>query len=150
MLRQYSKSRGFTIIELITIIAVIGILATIGIVSWSGAQNRARQNSFQANAEQVKLRLGELFTENSRYPKNKDGVCTYLQTIHNTTLHEEFCTGANNAAYSYAASGSSTSSVTCYDAGDTPNTPVCVSYTITVAKSNWSGGSSDTDIIVRP
>lgn len=149
---KQSTSRGFTIVELLTIIAVIGILATIGIISWSGAQNRAKQNSFQANAEQVKLKMGEYFTDHNRFFKDKTGVCSYLQSLQATTLHAEFCTGVNNGAYVYQASATNPPPVTpCYDVTDTPtNTPACSTYTITVAKSNWNGGSADSDITVRP
>ena len=148
-----SGSRGFTIVELVTIIAVIGILAAIGIFSWSGAQNSARKNSFQTNAEQVKLKLGEYFTEHNRYFKDKTSVCIYLEDIQSTALHEEFCTSTNNSgAYEYVASAATLPTVTaCLIEDDTPtNTPSCISYMITVEKANWNGSGTDADIIVKP
>lgn len=134
MLREYSKSRGFTIIELLTIIAVIGILAAISIVSWSGVQNQARRNDFQANAEQVKLKLGEYFTEHNSYYKTKAEVETYLDSIGAASLSDTF----SAAAYQYATTpGACTTS-----AAD------CVSYTITVTNASF-GGSGDS-VVVRP
>lgn len=143
---KQSINRGFTIVELVIIIAVIGILATIGIISWSGAQNKARKTNFQANSEQVKLKLGEYFTENSRYPKNRSSVCSYLQATQSTSLYTEVCTGPNNGAYGYTATPTG-----CYDAADTPtNTPACTTYTISVTKSNWNGAASESDISITP
>jgi prepilin-type N-terminal cleavage/methylation domain-containing protein len=143
---------GFTIVELIVVVVAIGILATIAIISYSGTQNRAKKSNFSSNAQQVKLKLGEYFTDNNRYPKDKTTACTYLNGISVPTLYAEFCTGSNNAAYSYTASASTPPPVVaCYNAADIPtNTPACATYTITVTKSNWNGASSDTDITVTP
>jgi prepilin-type N-terminal cleavage/methylation domain-containing protein len=151
MKQTLGKRSGFTLVELIITISVIGILVTIGIVSWSSAQTRAKKNSFQANSEQVKLKLGEYFTDNNRYPKDKTTACSYLTSINASTLQAEFCTGPNNAAYVYAGSATAAPPVvSCYNASDTPtNTPACATYTITVAKTSWGGGSSDTDIVVK-
>lgn len=134
---KQSTNRGFTIVELITIIAVIGILATIGIISWSGAQNRAKKSSFQASAEQVKLKLGEYFTDKNRYPANQADVATYLGDIGSGTLKTEF----EKSAYQYTATPPS-----CATTGGDP----CTSYTITVPKSNWNGDAADTNITVSP
>lgn len=134
---QQRADRGFTIIELVVTIAVIGILATIGIVSYSGTQNRAKQQSFSSNAEQVKLKLGEYFTDKGRYPATKADVATYLGDIGNATLKTEL----EKSAYGYERSPAG-----CATTGGTP----CSSYTITVAKTNWNGSASESDISVRP
>lgn len=140
---------GFTIVELIIVITCIGILATVAMVSYSSTINRSKKSSFDSSAQQVKLKLGEYFTDNNRYPKNKTVVCTYLNSLGNPTLYAEFCTGTNNAAYAYAATASPPA--TCYDAADTPtNTPACATYTITVDKTNWKGTSSESNITVTP
>ena len=129
-------TKGFTIVELIIIITVIGIRATIGIISWSGAQNRAKKNSYQATAEQVKLKLGEYFTEKNRYYGTKAEVETYLGDIGSGTLKTEF----QKTAYEYTALPGG-----CSTAGT-----ACTTYTITVPKSNWNGGSSESNISVAP
>lgn len=135
-----SENRGFTIVELITIIVIIGILATIGIMSWTGAQNKAKYNSYLSTAEQVKLKLGEYFTEKNKYPGTEAEVSQYLQDIGSASLKTEFDT----SPYVYEARGASNAA--CTTAGPT----YCTTYTITVQKSHWNGGASDADISVRP
>ena len=41
----YTKSRGFTIVELLIVIVVIAILAAITVVAYNGIQNRERMMS---------------------------------------------------------------------------------------------------------
>jgi prepilin-type N-terminal cleavage/methylation domain-containing protein len=133
VIKKYGQKSGFTIVELIVIIVVIGILATIGVVSWSGAQNRAKKTTFQSNSDQVKLKLGEYFTDNNRYPVDKPAVITHLGA---NALSTEF----NKTAYEYVPSGSGC-----------PGVPAnCTSYTITVNKTNWNGDVSDSNLVVMP
>ena len=123
---------GFTIVELIVVIAVIGILASIAIVSYSGSQNRAKKSSFEANAQQVKLKLGDYMTDKNGYPRTKADVQAYLDTLNNPTLKTEF----DKTAYTYVASGCGTAPA------------LCDSYTITVAGTNWSASSES--VTVQP
>lgn len=133
------RKNGFTIVELVVVIAVIGILSGIAIVSYATSQQRAAKTSFDTNAQQVKLKLGEYFTDNNRYPENKNTVFAYLNNPSGNTLAAEF----NKSAYTYAALNAS-------DGSCSASPQTCVKYTITIPKSNWSGGASDTDIVVRP
>jgi prepilin-type N-terminal cleavage/methylation domain-containing protein len=48
-----SKSRGFTIVELLIVIVVIGILAAITIVAYNGITNRAKLSKAQSAAALV-------------------------------------------------------------------------------------------------
>jgi len=60
-----SKSKGFTIVELLVVIVVIGILAAITIVSYTGITARANTSSAKANAGTVLERLNIYLTEKS-------------------------------------------------------------------------------------
>lgn len=131
--------KGFTVVELVVVIAVIGILSSIAIVSYTTSQQRATKTSFDTSAQQVKLKLGEYFTDNNRYPETKNAAYVFLNNPSGNTLAAEF----NKSAYVYAALNATDSSCT-----GSPQT--CVKYTITVAKTNWNGGASDADVVVRP
>ena len=53
MSQTQTKSRGFTIVELLIVIVVIAILAAITIVAYNGIQNRARTSASQSAANTV-------------------------------------------------------------------------------------------------
>lgn len=139
MLPKLQKISGFTIVELVVVIAVIGILSSIAIVSYVTSQQRATKTSLDTNAQQVKLKLGEYFTDNNRYPETKNAAYSYINSPSGNTLATEF----NKPIYVYTALNASDGSCS-----SSPQT--CVKYTITVAKNNWNGGVSDADIVVRP
>lgn len=134
--------KGFTVVELIIVIVVIGILASIVIVSYSGSQQRANRSSAESTLQQVKLKLGEYFTDNNRYPATKSDVSTYLQSLNQTTLKSGFDTissDTTNFTYTPTPSG-------CATTGGTP----CSSYTMTLQRAYWKGGTSDTSVVVTP
>lgn len=135
---KHTFQKGFTIVELIVIIVVIGILASIATVSYSGSQKRAQKSAFDASAQQVKLKLGDYFTDKNKYPLDKTEIDTYLKDTGSTSLATEFA----KPAYAYYPTTNAN--------GACSATVACEKYRITVTKINWSGGSSDTDINVYP
>lgn len=140
MVTQTANKRGFTIVELIIIITVIGILASIGIISYSGYRQRAAKAAADSTVQQTKLKLGEYFTDNNKYPVNTAAVTTYLTSIGQTALSSDMsAVVAGGGTYVASPSG-------CDNSASNP----CTGYTITVPKAYWSGGSTDTDIVVTP
>lgn len=130
---------GFTIIELITVITIIGILAAIGTVSYSGYQKRAAKSDVVSTAQQVKLKLGEYFTDKNNYPENKAAVVTYIGGV-GSQLGDAFNLTKNSQSIQYAPFPSGCGGAT---------SPRCTSYTITIPGPYWGGASTENEVI-RP
>lgn len=130
--RKQSAS-GFTIIELIVVISVIGILATIGVLSYNSYRQRAAKTAAESTAQQVKLKLGEYFTDNNRYPIDAAAVDTYLRLVKATTTADDFDKMIDAGATYAPTADDGSNCVT----GGTP--PPCAKYTITVPASYWNG-----------
>lgn len=60
-----SKSRGFTIVELLIVIIVIAILATLGVVAYNGVTNSARDKAVLSDSEGVASEVVRYATNNS-------------------------------------------------------------------------------------
>ena len=65
---KQTKSRGFTIVELLIVIVVIAILAAITIVAYNGIQNRAKTSAGQAGVNSLIKKVAAFNTINSVYP----------------------------------------------------------------------------------
>ena len=78
MTLKQTKSRGFTIVELLIVIVVIAILAAITIVAYNGIQNRAKTSAGQAAANALMKKVEAYNTINSAYP-------AFCQLTTNTT-----------------------------------------------------------------
>lgn len=129
--RKHSKS-GFTIVEIIVIVTVIGILTTIGVVSYGGYRTRAAKSQAESTVQQVRLKLGEYYTDNNKYPLAAANVNTEIRTLGINTATADSFQAMIAAGATY---------VPLSDSGGTCNnvaTP-CVKYTITVPSSYWGG-----------
>lgn len=64
----FSRSSGFTIVELLIVVVVIAILAAITIVSFNGISKRAAESAVQADLKNASTQLGIKKVEGDTYP----------------------------------------------------------------------------------
>lgn len=133
------RSKGFTLIELLVVIVVMGILVGIVYVSYSGFNNKSKKSSYEGTANQVKMDVGEFFTDNGYYPTSKSNVSSYMTSI---GAAKSLVTEFNTSPYQYHPYKTSNH--------ESCSTNTCQYYEIIVPKSNWSGGSSESDLKITP
>ena len=80
---KQTKTRGFTIVELLIVIVVIAILAAITIVAYNGIQNRAKASAAQSLANNIVKKAEAFNTIESSYPANVAGFGTGAGTAGN-------------------------------------------------------------------
>lgn len=68
-----AQKNGFTVIEILVVIAVIGILATIVLVSWSGYQQRTRDNERKSDMSQLAAAFGAYALQKNNYMGTASG-----------------------------------------------------------------------------
>lgn len=66
---QFSRQRGFTIVELLIVVVIIGILAALVIVSYNGIQERANSTKTIATAKAFIKGLNALYIDTGVVPQ---------------------------------------------------------------------------------
>lgn len=65
-----SKSKGFTIVELLIVIVVLGILAAITVVAYNGVQNRANDATLKSDLRHSFMKVQEHYVTNGSLPSS--------------------------------------------------------------------------------
>ncbi|QQS22037.1 prepilin-type N-terminal cleavage/methylation domain-containing protein [Candidatus Saccharibacteria bacterium] len=69
-----TKTRGFTIVELLIVVVIIAILAAITIVAYNGIQNRAKTSAGQQTANSIVKKFEALNAIKGAYYSSAAGV----------------------------------------------------------------------------
>ncbi len=129
MTLKQTKSRGFTIVELLIVIVVIAILAAITIVAYNGIQSRARTSAGQASANAILKKVEAFNTLGGAYP-------TYCQFITNSLTP----TGA-------APTAGTTGAGTCAAGGTVPGTESKLDNVSTMTPASAAAGTGYTSTV---
>lgn len=72
MISLKKRNQGFTIVELLIVIVVIGILALLVITTYSGIQQKARNQQRQSDLASLQTQLEAFYQEKGYYPSRAD------------------------------------------------------------------------------
>ncbi|HEY4521400.1 MAG TPA: type II secretion system protein [Candidatus Paceibacterota bacterium] len=116
--KPYSKTRAFTLIEVLTVIAIIGILSAVVLVSMSGSQKKGRDGRRVSDINQIRLALSLYYDAHNNYPPGST-ASTAFDTILASVQSEGFIATLPNDptsgnSYGYIATPSGCSGTSCY------------------------------------
>ncbi len=78
----YSKSKGFTLIELMVAISIVAILATIGIVAFGATQKSARDAKRKGDLEDIKKAFYLYRASNGSFcPASQAATCGWAEFV---------------------------------------------------------------------
>lgn len=85
MMFKTSKSKGFTLIEMLTVISIIGILASIAVPSFQKRIIRAKEASLQNTLFVLRDVIDQYYGDNGHYPEALDDLVNknYIRSIPN-------------------------------------------------------------------
>ena len=126
---KHTKSRGFTIVELLIVIVIIAILAAITLVAYNGITNRAHASASKTAAETLAKKIEVYNAANGAYPITN--TAALMTTDLNSTSDSSI--SGNSVVIGTPSSSASDNTVqlrTCATATQTPGTTVPTGYVI--------------------
>jgi general secretion pathway protein G len=78
-----TKSRGFTLLELLVVIGIIGVIVSLAAVAYSSAQRKSRDSRRQSDMKSIQSALEVYYSESSSpsfvYPDTCDDAGSYIK-----------------------------------------------------------------------
>ncbi len=99
-MKIHSKSRGFTLIELMVVCAIIGILSAMVIVSLASAKAKARDGKRVSDLAQIQGALEQYFDHNNAYPTTLNSI-NNSGTVYISTMPTAPVGGSCVSSYGY-------------------------------------------------
>lgn len=156
-----SKSKAFTVVELLIVIVVIGILAGVTTVGYRGVQARVTDTELKSDAQNIKDQIELAYLKDKAYPANLGALGTLPKSTHTTlayvTTGQMYCltvtsTKSGSKTYSVANEGKVTEG-NCSAAGyiGPPSQPSATIANVTTSSFvvNWTAASGATSYTVR-
>jgi type IV pilus assembly protein PilE len=136
-MQAVTKSKGFTLLELMIVVVVVAILATIAVNSYTEQVRRGKRAEAKQAISDMQLREEKYRADNPSY-----GTCDEV-------LSPTTCTNFNTQYkyYSLAISGNTATAytITATRKGDLANDPKCGNYTMTFSAGTYTQGVSSGD-----
>ena len=77
-----TRSRGFTLIELMVVMSIIGVLAGIAVVQVKNMQRKARETALKKDLHDMREAIDNFYADKQRYPADlNELVPKYLKKI---------------------------------------------------------------------
>lgn len=134
---KQTKSRGFTIVELLIVIVVIAILAAITIVAYNGIQKRATATSSKESASQLKNKIESWNSIKGSYPTTTELAGGLVASDANEAKLDDSL--KNKIVASTATKDKTVAYTACPATG-----------TVTGYKVTWWNGDADTGTLATP
>lgn len=101
-MKNKTRQKGFTIIELIVVIVVIAVLIALTLPNLFASQVRARDNARKNDLRNIKASLETYRSDNNRYPTTEEGLYILIPQY-----QSNIPTDPKGAQYTYTSDGQS-------------------------------------------
>lgn len=76
-MKQRSKQKGFSLVELLVVVTIIGILAAVAIVNVRFAQRKAQEAALKDNLFQLRKCIDNFYADKQHYPTTLEELVPY-------------------------------------------------------------------------